>query len=182
MARWQLYYHVVFGTKEREVTLGPTACETVRRLLWAKAHGLGCLVHAIFVRPDHAHMVLSIPPSRSISFVIGQLKGSSSHGIGRDLPPWVTNVWQEGYGVFSFAERDLTAIVSYVQNQDRRHADRNLHMDWEDCGVASTPGPSPAIGQGDEEPGAGATGSGSNREQPGAPTTGSRQPGDKSPG
>jgi putative transposase len=131
MARWQLYYHVVFATKQREVALGPHAREIARRIMWDKAHDLGCLVHAIHVRPEHAHLVLSVPPSRAIAFVIGQIKGSSSHGIAPTLPPWIGNVWQEGYGVFSFREPELAVVVRYVQDQDRRHAEHQLDAEWE---------------------------------------------------
>jgi putative transposase len=131
MVRWQLYYHVVFGTKLRDVVLGPDARTASRDLLWQKARDLGCFIHAIHVRPDHVHIVLSIPPSRAISFVVGQIKGRSSRGLANLLPPWVSNVWQEGYGVFTFGERDLAEVVAYVQNQDQHHAARQLRTDWE---------------------------------------------------
>lgn len=76
-------------------------------------------------------MVLSIPPSRAVSFVVGQVKGSSSHGLAASLPPWISNVWQEGYGIFSFGKRDLAPIIAYVKSQDYHHADHELQPDWE---------------------------------------------------
>ena len=47
--------------------------------------------------------------------MVGQLKGSSSHEMGKALQ------WQSGYGVVSFGKRDLRWVVDYVLNQKERH-------------------------------------------------------------
>jgi len=100
-------------------------------MLYHKAEELGCVVHAIHVQPEHAHLVLSVPPARSLAMVVGQLKGNSSHGLASLLPPWEEGVWQESYSVFSLGEGDLPDVVRYVRDQDRRHAGGRLWPQYE---------------------------------------------------
>src|SRR5579859_18971 len=126
MPFWRLFYHVVFATRGRH-TLPTDGLRTeARRLLWSKAEALGCIVHAVAVQPDHVHLALSIPPSKAIGQVVGQIKGSSSHGMSSLLPPTHTFSWQESYGVFSVGERNLPHVVRYLDDQDQRHATGKL--------------------------------------------------------
>lgn len=46
---------------------------------------------------------------------MGQLKGASSHEIGKSLQ------WQSGYGVVCFGSKDLKWVVDYVLNPKEHH-------------------------------------------------------------
>jgi putative transposase len=112
----------VFSTKGREATFSPALRDAARRLLWEKANELDCIVHAVHVQPDHAHLVLSVPPTRALATVIGQLKGAGSFGLAKDRPAFTGPIWGDGYAVLSFGERNLPDVVAYVRDQDLRHA------------------------------------------------------------
>ena len=64
------------------------------------------VVHAGSVNRDHVHMLLSIPPSLSVSRAVQHLKGRSSHkllsefGILRKRY-WGQHLWARGYCVVS---------------------------------------------------------------------------------
>lgn len=73
------------------------------------------IFHAIGGIEDHIHIATSVRPTLDIDKWIGQLKGASSHEMGKALQ------WQAGYGVVSFGTRDLQWVVDYVQNQKERH-------------------------------------------------------------
>ena len=126
MPHWRLFYHVVFATAGRNPTLSDTLRAEASRHLRRKAEELDCVVHALHVRPEHAHIVLSIPPSHAISTVVGQMKGASSRGLAELMPPHSSFRWQEGFGVFSFSEKNLETVVRYVDLQDQHHADNTL--------------------------------------------------------
>ena len=45
------------------------------------------------------------------------IKGASSHHINHSADRELKLYWQAGYGVLTFAERDLPRMVGYIQNQ-----------------------------------------------------------------
>jgi putative transposase len=62
MPYWQLFYHVVWGTKYRERLLTAEVEPVIFGLLRGKAVGLGATLFGLNGVEDHVHMVVSIPP------------------------------------------------------------------------------------------------------------------------
>ena len=131
MPYWRLFYHIVWGTKNREEFISPTWESDLYGYLWGKATALECIPHAIGGMPDHTHIVLSIPPKLAVATTIGLLKGSSSHHINTNYING-TFAWQGEYGAFSFSEKALPKIVAYVKNQKKHHADGTLYSQMEE--------------------------------------------------
>jgi len=121
MPYWRLFYHIVWGTKQRLPLIDPAWESDLHGYLWGKATALECIPHAIGGMSDHIHVVISIPPKLAIAMVIGQLKGASSHHINEKYANG-SFAWQAEYGVLSFAEKALPTIVEYVKNQKEHHA------------------------------------------------------------
>jgi len=113
MPYWQLYYHIIWATKGRQPLLTGEVEETVHRMLWTKAIGLGARVYAVNGMPDHIHMLVSIPPSVSISEFVGKVKATASTRFNK-ADNDVCLYWQRGYGVFSFDRKSLQSHVHYV--------------------------------------------------------------------
>jgi len=69
---------------------------------------------------NHVDLVVQIEPYVGISEFVGRVKGANSHEInkrfGRD-----TLAWQRGYGVVSFAKKNLAWVLRYVQSQEEHH-------------------------------------------------------------
>lgn len=126
MTLWRLFYHVVFVTEDRHPWLQAEVHPRLLGVIRNKAEELGCFVHAIYPMPEHVHMALSIPPSRSIATVVGQIKGVSSHLLEREVLPGQPFTWRRGYGVFSFSERNLPDVVRYIRDQEQHHASGQL--------------------------------------------------------
>jgi len=38
--------------------------------------------------------------------------------------------WQAGFGAFSYAHSQLTAVIGYLQNQDKHHARRTFRDEY----------------------------------------------------
>ena len=86
-----------------------------------------CRVHSE-VRPDHVHILISIPPKHSVATVIGFLKGKSSIWIAQNVERKARNFlghkfWARGYFV-STVGRDEEVIRNYIKNQET--ADKQL--------------------------------------------------------
>ena len=132
----QLYYHVVWATKNRgpqlASTLRPTLVETVQD----KCRRLGCRLHAVNAVSDHIHIALEIPPASAVAAVIGQLKGAGAHALNQLQPGAV--LWQEGYGVLTFRRAELGKVVRYIATQEERHRTGTLSPLLESC---EEPGP-----------------------------------------
>jgi putative transposase len=62
MTYWRLYYHLIWGTKNRLPLIDPSFESDLFRVLTAKAGTLGANVHAIGGVENHIHIAASIPP------------------------------------------------------------------------------------------------------------------------
>ncbi len=75
------------------------------------------------LRPDHVHMLISIPPKYAVSQVMGFLKGKSAIHIARNFGGRKKNFtgehfWARGFYV-SPVGRDETTIRKYIQEQEK---------------------------------------------------------------
>ncbi len=126
MPYWKLYYHLIWGTKNRLPLITPALEPEVYRAIAAKAKDMEGYIHAIGGTEDHVHLAVSIPPKLSPAKFIGDVKGSSSHFINHITRPEFEFYWQEEYGVLSFGEKNLGSVVKYILNQKQHHTEGNL--------------------------------------------------------
>ena len=120
--QWECKYHVVFIPKgRRKVLYGQIRTElgeVLRELVRQKESK----VEEGHLRPDHVHMLLSIPPKYAVSQVVGYLKGKSAIYIARTFGGKQRNFvgehfWARGYFV-STVGRDEQMIRRYIQQQE----------------------------------------------------------------
>ena len=78
---WDCKYHLVWVTKYRYAVLGGDVGQRCRELLRETARAHEMVVHAGSINRDHVHLLLSIPPSLSVSRAVQYLKGRSSHKL-----------------------------------------------------------------------------------------------------
>ncbi len=121
MPYWRIFFHIVWSTKNREPLIRSIWENELHGYMWGKSTALGCLPHAINGLADHVHLAISIPPVQSISRIIGQIKGSSSRYINRELETTEVFAWQAGYGVMSISERGLLHVIQYINQQKIHH-------------------------------------------------------------
>ena len=118
----QLFYHMVWATKNRLPLLTPKVEPIIHNFLRAKAIGLGATVFALNGIEDHVHLVASIPPKIAVAKFIGQIKAVASTKFNQaelERPPFF---WQEEYGAFSFDAKRLPNYIAYVERQKEHHA------------------------------------------------------------
>jgi putative transposase len=120
----QLFYHVVWTTKNREPQLLPALRQPLFEAIQDKCRRLDCRVHALNALEDHVHLVIEIPPARSVSVVIGQIKGASAHALNQFRPASLH--WQDGYGALTFRRAELATVARYVATQEQRHRANKL--------------------------------------------------------
>jgi putative transposase len=115
----QLYYHIVWATKNREPQLVQALRPSLFEAIEDRCRRLNCRLHAVNAGDDHLHLALEIPPARAVSAVVGQLKGASAHAMNQLRPGAIH--WQDGYGVLTFRHGELAKVVRYIAAQEEHH-------------------------------------------------------------
>ncbi len=142
MPRWRLFYHLVWATRGREPSITPAREPEVHRVLRQTARSHGIIVHAVGGVADHVHLAVSIPPSLAVATAVQRIKGGSARTLNATFGDGFG--WQGEYGVDTFGERHLAAVVAYIERQHRHHAEQTL---WPSIEEIPTPG-TPATGEG----------------------------------
>jgi putative transposase len=84
-------------------------------------------VHVIEINgeADHIHLLIDYPPSLSISFIAGRLKGTTSrvlfqeHGNHLRRQLWGGHLWTPSYFASSTGGATLDVVKRYISNQNR---------------------------------------------------------------
>lgn len=122
-ASWECKYHVVWIPKYRKKTI----YEELRKYLGSTFKDLAsqkeCEILEGYLRSDHVHMLISIPPKYAVSQVVGFIKGKSAIHIARTFMGRRKNFtgqhfWARGYYV-STVGRDEETIRAYIKNQEQ---------------------------------------------------------------
>ncbi|MGZ0164576.1 MAG: IS200/IS605 family transposase [Planctomycetales bacterium] len=91
----------------------------------------GVWLHGIGGTPTHIHLAISLEPSVTISELVQQLKGGSSHDINSQVNDKIPH-WQRGYGIVSFGKNNLPWILNYIAKQKEHHASGRIYdrLEW----------------------------------------------------
>jgi REP element-mobilizing transposase RayT len=84
---------------------------------------------AIYCMPDHTHILLGLNGETAISALVRDIKSISSKHLNKQGHRRFPFRWQEGYGAFSYGNRDLHKLIAYVREQPKHH--QNLSFDEE---------------------------------------------------
>ena len=72
--------------------------------------------------PDHVHILVSSPPSLSVSKLVPSVKGRSSHKLQREFPGlrkryWGQPLWARGYFCATVGAVDAESIKLSIESQ-----------------------------------------------------------------
>ena len=123
---WNCKYHLVFAPKYRRKAFYGERRYEIGKILRELCGWKGVTIIEAEVCPDHVHMLVEIPPKRSVSGFVGFLKGKSSLMV---YERW-SNIkykyrnrefWCKGYYVDT-AGKNARKIAEYIQNQLKEDA------------------------------------------------------------
>jgi putative transposase len=117
----KLWIHAIWATKHRQDLIDFSIENKLYDFIWQELTELGCPVRIINGMPDHVHVLFLQNPQKTISDIVKQIKGSSSHFINRQELILEKFAWQTGYAAFSVSESQLDAVYHYVKNQKQHH-------------------------------------------------------------
>jgi len=120
--RWECKYHVVFIPKYRKKAIFGQIRKDLGEVFRRLARQKESVIEEGHLMPDHAHMMISIPPKYAVSQVVGFIKGKSAIHIARVYAGGKRNhvgqhFWARGYFA-STVGRDEQVIRPYIRHQE----------------------------------------------------------------
>ena len=117
----QIYYHIVFSTKQRAPVLVQSCRESLFRYAWGIIQKRNSRLYRINGTSDHLHILTSLHPSVSLADLVKDIKGGLSYWIKENkVCPRFSN-WQNGYGAFTHSGKDKGKLIDYIKKQEEHH-------------------------------------------------------------
>jgi len=119
---YQCHYHFVFLPKYRKAVLRGEVGLRLRDLVKEICRALEVDIIQGHVRPDHVHLLLSVPPNLAPSRVMQAIKGKTAHHLMRDFRRiqrefWGRHLWARGYFVATSGNVTDEVIAKYIEEQ-----------------------------------------------------------------
>ena len=115
-SKWNCKYHIVFAPKYRRQIIYGKIKADIGKILRQLCEQKGVTIHEAEACPDHIHMLVSIPPSLSVSQFMGYLKGKSDRHASLKYKYGNRHFWCRGYYVDTVGKNEKK-IAEYVRNQ-----------------------------------------------------------------
>jgi REP element-mobilizing transposase RayT len=126
----QIYIQVVFAVQGRPNVVQKQNKEELHKYMTGIVHERDQKLLAVHCMPDRTHLLIGLRPSMALSDLVRDVKNGSTNFINRS--GWVMGrfCWQEGFGAFSYGHSQLKAIIDYIRDQERHHAQRSFQGEY----------------------------------------------------
>jgi len=117
----KLSYHIVFSTKYRCKSIADSFSERLYEYIGGIIRGKNGHMIEIGGVEDHVHLLANLPPTKSISDTIREIKANSSKWRNELSDKTDRFEWQKGYGVFTVSYSQIEPVRYYIRNQREHH-------------------------------------------------------------
>jgi len=128
----QIYLQLVFAVKYRAAVLDKAWRNQVQGVIGNLVKEKGCKTIIVNGVEDHLHCFVGLRPAVSVSDLMKSVKAKASKYINDHNLTTERFEWQEGYGVFSYRQRDVDQIYEYIQNQEAHHQKQTFKDEYLD--------------------------------------------------
>jgi putative transposase len=128
----KIWIHAIWATKERMPLIDAKSEIKIHDYMRKQLIEIGCPVRIINGMPDHVHCLFLLSPQKSISDVIKQIKGSTSHFINEQDFNSEKFAWQTGYAAYSVSESQLEKVFQYIKNQKQHHSKQTFQQEYDE--------------------------------------------------
>ena len=130
MSYRQIFYQIVFGSKNRKPVIPETHCKELYQYIFGIIKNKKCKLYRINGIEDHIHIFSDLHPTVSLSDYIKDIKIASSIWMKADGNFPKFEGWQEGYGAFTYSTREKDMIINYVKNQKEHHKTKTFYDEF----------------------------------------------------
>jgi REP element-mobilizing transposase RayT len=117
----RIVIHLIFSTKGRQSLLKEHVHVSLHSYMATVLKNFNCPPILINSVEDHAHLLIEMARTVSVSAVVEEVKTTSSRWIKTQGPEFAKFAWQSGYGAFSVSESGVDAVRDYIANQREHH-------------------------------------------------------------
>ena len=126
--QYDIEYHIVWTTKYRYRVLDGKIAFRARDLIRQSCNSMDVEIIKGSIGKEHVHLLVSCPPSISISKLVQQLKGTTSRKLQMEFSElkkryWGQHLWSSGYFCRSVGTVTRQIIEDYIMNQVDEHDD-----------------------------------------------------------
>ena len=126
----KLSYHIVFSTKYRLKSITDSFSERLYEYIGGVIRAQNGYLIEIGGIEDHVHLLANLPPTKSISDSIREIKANTSKW--KNELPNNTGIfqWQKGYGIFTVSYSQIESVRHYIQNQREHHKTKTFEEEY----------------------------------------------------
>lgn len=121
MSYVQSFYHLVFSTKYRRMTLPLAISDSLYRYLVGIARNLDSYVLKINGIENHVHILVSLSSKVALADFVRELKRASSIWLKEQLDFKDFQGWGKEYFAASVSRVNVEAVSEYISNQREHH-------------------------------------------------------------
>lgn len=130
--QYDIEYHIVWTTKYRYRVIVGKIAERTRRLVIQSCNSMNVNIIKGAIGKEHIHLLVSCPPSLSVSKLVQQLKGKTSRTLQMEFKElrkryWGRHLWASGYFCRSVGTVTRNIIKEYIENQEDEY-DENFKI------------------------------------------------------
>ena len=121
---FNLTVHMVFVTKYRRKVIDAQILQELKLVFESVLKAWNCQLIEFNAKADHCHLIVSFPPQKKLSDLVGNLKATSSKTMWRKFDSKLLKVyskkvfWTASYFIASTGGVSIETLKKYVQKQD----------------------------------------------------------------
>ena len=128
---YDIKLHVIWCTKYRYRVMTGEIAQRAVELIRETCMNNYVEILSGSMSPDHVHILISMPPSISISKLVQYAKGRSSRKLMQEFSNlrkryWGQHIWARGYFVKSIGDLNDNEVQKYIENQEIHHGSDNF--------------------------------------------------------
>ena len=126
----QIHVQFVFAVKYRLAVIDKTWSDRLFAVIENLINETNCKTIIVNGVKDHVHCMIGLRPVISVSELMKTVKAKSSKFINDHSLTSSRFEWQEGYGVFSYSQSQISSVYQYIQNQEEHHKKQTFREEY----------------------------------------------------
>ncbi len=126
MSKVNALYHIVFCTKNRQMTISNTSRRELYRFIWSIIQKKNCYLYRISGTPNHIHILLNLHPRVALADIVRDIKSNSSGWLKWNplFPDF--NGWAKEYFAATISYRERDRVIDYIKDRQAHHGIQDL--------------------------------------------------------